>query len=269
MGVTFCLGVLTGQPRPTFEVAAVKRLDPSAPIRARMSTRGGPGTTDPTRFECRGCPLGLLIAKAYDVDLAQVLGPDWVLGDLFEMQANVPEQTSLQDFREMLRSLLVDRFQLKANREARESGGYELSVAPGALKLRESGPPVDQPQTSTPVEKRLDAAGFPILLPGESMAMSLQHYRRHAGETMADLARFLTLWLGKPVVDRTGLAGRYDTELTFVMPRVSRAQPDDAQDVPGPTLIDAVRENGLKLIARKVQVDFIVVESALRNPIAN
>ena len=193
VAVVLCLG----QQSPTFEVASIKRLDPSAPIRARMSTRGGPGTMDPTRFECRGCPLSLLIAKAYDV---------------------------------------------------------------GALKLRESGPPMDQPETYAPVEKRLDPAGFPILRPGESMAMSLQHYRRHAAETMTDLARFLTLWLGKPVVDRTGLAGRYDTSLTFVMP---------PQDVPGPTLIDAVRENGLKLTAKKVAVDLIVVESALRSPIEN
>src|SRR5580658_1971469 len=105
---------------PSFEVATVKRPDPSAPVRARMSAHGGPGTDQPTHFECRGCPLALLIAKAYDRDLYQVSGPDWLMGDLFEVNAKVPENTSTQEFQRMLQALLAERFRLKVRSETRD-----------------------------------------------------------------------------------------------------------------------------------------------------
>jgi uncharacterized protein (TIGR03435 family) len=234
-----------------------------------MSSHGGPGTTQPTRFECRGCPLALLIAKAYDRDLYQVSGPDWLLEDLFEVTALVPENASIQQFQRMLQSLLADRFLLKVRSETRDSSGYELSPGPRGSKLREAGPPVDPPDgtRSSPLS-RLDPNGFPILLRGETMAAAYDHYRRHTQETMAELIKWLTVWLGKPVVDHTGLLGRYDITLAFVMPRPAQGR-TDGTDVPGPTLVDAVRETGLRVVSKKVQVDYIVVESAQRIPTEN
>ena len=90
--------------------------------------------------------------------------------------------------------------------------------------------------------------------------MALDHYRRHTQETMGELIKWLTIWLGKPVVDRTGLTGRYDITLSFVMSRSAQAPPDEPGGA-GPTLVDAVRETGLRVVSKKVQVDYIVVES--------
>jgi uncharacterized protein (TIGR03435 family) len=234
-----------------------------------MSTRGGPGTDQPTRFECRGCPLALLVAKAYDRDLYQVSGPDWLLEDLFEVTALVPENTTIDEFRRMLQSLLADRFALKVRPETREIAGYELSLGPRGPKLKEAGPPVAPPDHLLPsAMNRLDPNGFPNLLPGETIASALGRYRRHTQETMGELTKWLTIWLGKPVIDQTALTGRYDITLSFVMPRPNQAQ-TDGPDTNGPTLADAVRETGLRLVSKRVPVDYIVVESARRIPAAN
>jgi uncharacterized protein (TIGR03435 family) len=228
-----------------------------------MSTQGGPGTSDPTRFTCRGCPLALLIAKASDVDLYQVAGPDWLLEDLYEVAAVIPEKTSIAQFQQMLQSLLADRFGLKTQKENREVSGYELSAGPKISKLTvATAPHIDPPDDRPPLKDRLDAHGFPTLVPGETIAMMLGRNRRHTQETMREFIAWLTLWLGKPVVDRTALTGRYDITLSFVMESA-------AQDIPGPTLVDAVRETGLRLVSKKVQVDYIVVKSALRIPADN
>jgi len=270
--VLSAIGIAAGQEiGPSFDVATVKRLDPSAPVRFKLSSHGGPGTDQPTHFECRGCPLALLIAKAYDRDLYQVSGPDWLMGDLFEVNAKVPENTSIQEFQRMLQSLLADRFRLKVRSETRESAGYELSLGPRGSKLRDAGPPVDPPDgtPSSPLS-RLDPNGFPILLRGETMAAAYDHYRRHTQETMGELIKWLTIWLGKPVVDHTGLLGRYDITLSFVMPRPAQGR-TDGTDFPGPTLtlVDAMGETGLRVVSKRVQVDYIVVESAQRIPTEN
>jgi uncharacterized protein (TIGR03435 family) len=256
------------QPGSSLEVATVKRPDPLAPVHARMSARGGPGTDQPTHFECRGCPLALLIAKAYDRDLYQVSGSDWLMGDLFEVNAKVPENTSIQEFRRMLQALLAERFRLKVRSETRDVAGYELSVGARGSKLKDAGPPVAPPEAPVSALTRLDSNGFPVLLRGEYMAAALGHYRRHTQETIGELVKWLTIWLRKPVVDRTGLTGRYDITLSFVMSSSPRVPPDEP-DVPGPTLVDAVRETGLRLVSKKVQVDYIVVESAQRIPAEN
>lgn len=265
----FGLGIVSGQTRPTFEVATIHRDDPSVPPKFRMSARGGPGTADPKRFECRGCPLSLLIAKAYDIDISQVDGPDLIFGDLYEVAAVVPDHTSVEQFHGMLQSLIVDRFKLKSRRETRETAGYELTLGPDIAKLKEAAPPgavpayADGPPSRTlPV---LDSDGFPKLMPGQGAAVLQGRSRFHLEETPAYLAHWLTIRLQKPVIDRTGLTGRYDITLSFFQQNPGLPAPD----VPLPTLEDVVNKIGLKLVAKKLQVDYITVESAQRIPTDN
>ena len=197
-----------------------------------------------------------------------MLGPAWVQEDLFEVNANVPDHTTLDQFHRMLQALLTERFQLKLRQEARESTGYELSVGNDGVKLIEAGPPVDPPEINGPPQMKTDAQGFPILLPGMTIAMSNGHYRRHTQETIGELTKHLTMQLGKPVVDRTSLIGRYDITLSFVMPMVRPGQTDQPE-VPGPNLFDAIRSIGLKLDSKKLLLDYLVVEHANRIPIDN
>ena len=265
VAVLFMLGFAYGQ---TFEVASIHRDDPNVPPKFRMSAHGGPGTEDPKRFTCRGCPLSLLIAKAYGIEISQVDGPDWIWGDLFEVTAIVPDNSSIDQFHTMLQSLLAERFKLKSRRETRETAGYELTAGPDIAKLKEAPPPSEPPvlphgpRRALPV---LDSDGFPKLPPGPGGAVLQGRSRFHLEYTPAELASWLTLRLQKPVIDRTGMTARYDVTLGFFEQFRGLPPPD----VPLPTLVDAVNKTGLKLVAKKLQVDYITVESAQRIPTDN
>jgi uncharacterized protein (TIGR03435 family) len=262
----FALRIAAGQ---AFEVASIHRDDPATPPKFRMSAHGGPGSEDPKRFTCRGCPLALLIARAYDVHISQVDGPDWIWGDLFEVAAIVPDNASIDQFNAMLQSLLIERFKLKTRCETRETAGYELTAAPDASKkLKEAGPhipPPELPDGPMPAP-RLGPDGFPVLLPGQGGGVIQGRSRFHLEYTAAELANWLTIRLQKPVIDRTGLMARYDITVSFFELWPGQTE---RPDVPLPSLEDAVNKTGLKLVAKKLRVDYITVESAQRVPTDN
>ncbi len=154
----------------------------------------------------------------------------------------------------MLRSLLADRFKLTFHREAKEFSIYELQVAKSGSKLKASSSPADQPAAliSTVYPQR-------IVLPARNATI---------GEFTSLLQRAV---LDRPVVDKTGLAGRFDFDLEWA--------PDETQfggDVPvapsdanQPPFFRAVQEQlGLRLEATRGPVEALVVDTAER-PTAN
>jgi len=80
-----------------------------------------------------------------------------------------------------------------------------------------------------------------------------------SGAAMADLAGFLSSMLSRTVVDKTGIAGEFDFQLTFT-PGASTAPPDAAAD-PGPDIFAAMQEQlGLKLESAKGPVEVLVID---------
>ncbi len=235
--VLFALRIAAGQ---AFDAASIHRDDPSVPPKFRMSAHGGPGSEDPKRFTCRGCPLALLIAKAYDVEISQVEGPDWMWGDLFEVAAIVPDHTSIDQFHSMLQSLLVERFKLKSRRETREVTGYDLTRGPDVEKLKEAGPPTPPEFLDGPPRvPSLDSDGFPKLAPGQLAGVIQGRSRFHLEYAPPEFANWLTIRLQKQVIDRTGLTARFDITLSFFEQYPGQPAPD----VPLPTLVDAVNKS--------------------------
>ncbi len=188
--------------------------------------------------------------------------------DLYEIAALVPDNTSIDQFHRMLQSLVTERFKLKSRRETRETAGYELTRGADVAKLKEAGPPIPPPDLpdGSPRMPSLDSDGFPKLLPGMGGAVLLGRSRFHLEYDPAEFASWLTIRLQKPVVDRTNLTGRFDITLSFFEQYPGRAE---RPDVPLPSLEDAVNKTGLKLVAKKLRVDYIVVESAQRIPTEN
>lgn len=174
----------------------------------------------------------------------------------------------------MLRALLADRFQLKTHIETRETDGYALVVArPDRL-----GPGL-HPVTLDCDTNRLADSSKPGLFPPEvrpACGRSVVQRRlvagpvlttnKYAAHTMEMLAN--TLWgsLGRPVIDKTGLAGRFDVELKFITESpgapglgTSTTPPD------GPSLIDALKEQlGLELKSERATVNLLVIDSVER-----
>jgi uncharacterized protein (TIGR03435 family) len=135
-------------------------------------------------------------------------------------------------------------------------------VAKGGPKLKESlEPAVEKPEAAW----RPPAFGPPV----RTMA-----HVSYKGESIADLANFLSNQLGQPVMDTTGLGGRYDYALTFLMEPGGRAAGPEAADGSAPefgvSLIDAVRDElGLRLEKKKGQANVLVVDHAEKVPVEN
>ena len=237
-------------PRPkfnAFEVATIKPVD-GDPKAGRYITMQGPH-----RFIAKGYTLKLLIAAAYSLNSRTISGgPEWIESDHYDILALTPGdvQPTHDEQMAMLRNLLAERFKLSFHREEKEFSIYALTVAKNGPKLKESASPPDDP----PV---LIGSVHPdrILLPARNA-------------TMADFTSMLQrAILDRPVVDRTGLSGRYDFDLEWA--------PDETQfggDIPPASanasaapFFTAIQEQlGLKIEATRGPVAALVVDKAER-----
>jgi uncharacterized protein (TIGR03435 family) len=262
----------------SFEVAAVKQS--SGFSTTGMDSRGGPGTADPGQFTSRAS-LRTFLLKAFGVRNYPLSGPDWLDSEGFEIVAKVPKGTTKEQLDKMLQSLMVDRFRLTYHHEAREMSVYELLVKESDLSVqrppRDPGSPIRPPGT--------DAKGFLLVGPGPSqfIGRTTNGIIRWTGgqQPISGLATLLENELERPVVDKTGLTGRYDIQLMYsrdgLKPlRKNPAAPVDTgpadDDIPsgGPSLMKAVEQQlGLRLQSAKDPIDVLVLDHIDRMPTEN
>jgi len=134
-----------------------------------------------------------------------------------------------------MKTLLADRFKLKFHRESKEVPGYILVVAEGGPKLKE--PSADEP-------RRGSVSGIGTLS-GLTSAASI------AGTVARDL--------GVPVIDNTGLTGRYIVDFKWT-PENQRGVDAINQ---GPSIFTALQEQlGLRLVPKPTTIEFLVIDSA-------
>jgi uncharacterized protein (TIGR03435 family) len=205
------------------------------------------------------------VLEAYGIESpSNFSGPPWLQSTRFDVSAKIPGGATKPAFQSMLQNLLAARFKLTVRRENREMPVYELTVAKNGPKFRESSPK-DAPTPDAPQEKiKADSEGYPILPPGMMMAVIPGHARlRSENRPIEWFARMLTNQLGSPVTDATGLPGKYDFVLSWVIE-------EPGGDPTGPTLADAVQsELGLKLQQKKGPVEILVVDHIEKAPTAN
>lgn len=253
--VTAVSGVFaqTTAPRPkfdAFEVATIKPVASDAKASRYITMQGV------NRFVEKDYTLKGLIAAAYNLNPHVISGgPDWLDSDHYDIAALTPGdlRPTRDEQMAMLRELLKDRFQLAFRREPREFSIYVLEVAKGGPKLKDSAKPNDAPALVSMV--------YP---------QSIKLPARNA--TMPDFASMLQrAILDRPVVDKTGLTGKYDFDLEWT--------PDESQfngevasasgDAPEAPLFTAIQQQlGLKLQPTKGPVDALIVDNAAR-PSAN
>ena len=123
---------------PEFEVASVKPSQPPTGGPFRVGTSGGPGSKDPTLWACENFSLSNLITMAYGIAHYQLSGPDWLGASMFDVTARVPEGATRDQFKLMLQNLLAERFKLTVHHESKDLPVYELAIAKGGPKLKES-----------------------------------------------------------------------------------------------------------------------------------
>lgn len=234
----------------TFEVATIKPA--SLDQKGRYITMQGTN-----RFVVKYYTLRLLVAAAYNLSPEVISGgAEWVDADHFDILALTPGETrpSHDDQMAMLRTLLTERFKLSFHREEKEFSIYQLEVTKAGSKLKESTAAPDDPAqlVSTVYPQR-------IHLPAKNA-------------TMSDFASLLQrALLDRPVVDSTGLAGRYDFDLDWAPDETQFGGevPVAPQDAQAPPFFTAIKEQlGLELEATRGNVRALVIDHAER-PSAN
>lgn len=247
---------------PSFEVASIKPSKSGTPGLFRVSLEPG------GRFVANGITVNALLQIAYGVKEAQISGgQNWINSDRFdieakpddafaaEMQKLTPDQRN-EKVMLMLQSMLADRFKLTLSHETRDLPVYVLTVAKNGPKFHESAAP--NPQASPTLQRR-----------GIMMNSRGQLTVNDAG--LDRFANVLSHQLGRVVLDKTGLTGKYDFTLNWTpdeneVPRMPGGPPPGADSAPppessGPPLFTAIQEQlGLKLEPQKAPVDVLVIE---------
>jgi uncharacterized protein (TIGR03435 family) len=253
-----------------FEVASVK---PCPPGDYSMRRSGGPGTGDPTRYSVENYSMSALLEIAYGINDYQLSGPSWLDDERFTVIAKVREGATKEQFKLMMRNLLIERFKLAAHFEKKDVPGYQLVVGKGGSKLAESpGDPSqndDPAKPPAPFEFKLGKDGYPELPPGRHSTMSAGNglFRwRFGDESMEDFAGSLASQIRQPIINATGLTGKYD----FVVSWSYAAMQPNAPLESGPTIFAAIQAQlGLKLESKKVPAVTVVIDHIERTPSEN
>ncbi|SEG69460.1 soil-associated protein, TIGR03435 family [Bryocella elongata] len=224
----------------TVEVAVVKP-HPAAVMHNNFSFQNN-------RFELEDQPLLKLIAFAYSLNSRQIVGaPGWVEEKHWDMSGttNLTANATLPQEQQLVRQLLKERFGLQFHREKREMPAYALQVVNG--------------------QPRLTAAADPNLQPLEwTQGNGSQRTENYRASTMTDFVLIKQLFMDRPLVDQTGLTGRYDFKLTYTRGDA----PDADADTPPPQFTAIKEQLGLKFEPVKASVDAFVIDH-VEQPTAN
>ena len=292
--------------RPSFDAASVKPANlASHPV---FGNRGGPGTPDPGRIHL--CCVGMfsLLMRAYDVEIDQIIGPSWIMENmgpnLYQIDATMSPTTTKAEFQVMMQRLLEERFHLTVHREPRSFPGYELVIAKGGPKLKEPASDSNAvADDSPPQSPKRRADGWVTLPRGPQLLISLgsgiirvQVQDKPMDEVVKRMGRMIAQSMGenmndftsrKPrVIDRTGLAGKYDFTLEFSCEgcigfgtmmamangAVVQSQANGESVGSGlPNIFVALEKQvGLKLVKIKdIPLDVVVVDHVEKSPTGN
>jgi uncharacterized protein (TIGR03435 family) len=274
-GLSVVTGVAVCAQTPAFEVATVK---PAARPEGGMIRMGMGG--DPGRINYLFVTLKDVLARAYRLKPYQIGGPSWIESERYDITAKIPEGAADQ-VPEMLQVLLSERFHMQTHRETRELPIYALTVGKGGAKLTPAAEVDPGPQifsgadgAKMQAQKMTAERGTMVASDGGGGGTAKMRMNR---ATMSSFADMLSRMLDRPVVDLTGVDGKYDIVLEVPMEDMigmkkmaagmgmmhggpeSGPAPDSA---PTGSIFSAVTQLGLKLDSRKSQTDFLVIDKA-------
>jgi uncharacterized protein (TIGR03435 family) len=231
--------------KPAFEVASIKPNESGS--RASRTSSGPDGSLRATNTTLRG-----LILSAYEIfDHQLVGGPDWINTARFDVEGRAASGLNDPDVLAMTRSLLEDRFLLRIHRETREMPVFALTVDKDGPKLQPT-----QNGRSGPGGLRAGQSRSNVTSAGGELSGS--------GIAIVKLMEMLVPQAGRPIIDRTNLAGTYDFSLKFA-PLSANTTVPAGTDSSAPFFFTAIQEQlGLKLEAAKGPVEVLVIDSVAK-----
>jgi uncharacterized protein (TIGR03435 family) len=217
------------------------------------------------RVQMTNVTVKRMIQNAYALQDQQIAGgPGWIASEHFDIVAN-SEATNLSpmDRWMMVRALLADRFKLKMHTEPREQSVFALVLSrrDGQLGEHLKKSNTDCKRPTAPLTAPID-----LSVPNQcGVLMGGPGRMNFRGVTMEMIAAQLSGRVGRSVVDRTGLEGRYDLDVEFSPQPLRADSADPAADRSGgdaPSLYTAIQEQlGLKLESQKGSIEVTVIDS--------
>jgi len=220
---------------PSFVVSTIKPSDPNDPKWANGWSFEGEGRL----IQCKRATVLDIITVIYGVQVKQVVGgPEWMSKDRYDISGvpDMPGDPNVAQFRSMFKKLLADRFHLVMHTEKREMPIYAITAAKGGPHLKVARPDED-----------LNAGNS-----GDGGVRTM----KFTNMPMSVFAQNIQIHEDRPVVDQTGLSGRYDFTLSWTYD-LSR---EGAPGAP-PSLYTAMKEQlGLKIDAVKGMAEVLVID---------
>jgi len=257
--------IFQDEKKPQFEVSSIK---PAAPDARGMFIRTTPGGT----VNITNMTLKEIVVLAWRIQPYQISGgPPWITSTRYDISAKPESAPKDGELQLMLQGMLADRFQLVTHRETRELPVYALVLArkdgklgPKLTEAMEGGcKAFDPTQPRTPPEPGKP----PVLNCGQQM-MSPRSLTA-VSAPMSGIVPMLARMLGRTIIDKTGLTGKYDISMEWTPDESQTAMlPPDAPKPPpsdnaGPSIFTALQEQlGLKLESQKGPVEMLVIDRA-------
>lgn len=257
-----------------FEVASVRAKGVPQALPLIAVEPGG-------RLVAPNSTLRELVRAAYGIDDNRIIGgPEWMERERFAVEARAGDPAATGDrLQRMLVTLLGERFKLAARRETRELPVFALRLAredgrprsglrPASAECATIAPPAGVPPAPPPPPPT-SSRPRPLVPANAGLRCPVHFFAGWiAGRaiTMAQLAPRLVPFVNRPVVDRTGLAGEFDFELSFTPerpPMLNGAALPPTSD--GASIFTALREQlGLALDAQRAPLEVLVIDGAER-----
>ncbi len=245
LGTIIITAAALGQPADTpasFDVASIKVSQNNRP--------GGRGPfqnnvqATPGSLSMRNVTLKASIAWAYHVFEFQVSGPDWLDSGRFDIVAKAAGPAAEPQLRIMLQNLLADRFKVAVHHQTKEMSAY-------LLLLGKNGPKFQEAKSEGESDVQPDQ---------KTMSIAIQRM------PVSQLVDILSRIFQTPVIDMTGLTGRYDITINAAKYIQQTGEKPDPLTIIQTGLQE---ELGLKLEAKKTAVDLVIVDHAEKAPIEN
>ncbi|MDP9169684.1 MAG: TIGR03435 family protein [Acidobacteriota bacterium] len=320
-------GILSAQsaaPAPpaapvVFEVATIKPAPPLNPAMIMAGKMHVGMKIDAAKVDIGFMSISDLIVKAYDIKGYQVGGPDYITTERFDIVAKMPAGATKEQVPDMLKALLADRFKLTIHKETRTNPVYALIVMKGGPKLREAvpdpavaeaaaaaaaAPPAKGERTIETLQGtmkvRQNADGQGATVSGTEMGTVKSSvvdgviHMETSSQSVPQLIEMLSRFVDRPVVDETGLKGKYQIAMDISMQEMMKmaaksgmmpggaggpmggapgggGNAADAASDPGSggSVFTSLQKMGLKLDSRKEPIETIVIDHVEKAPTEN
>lgn len=232
LGLCLLACAIGARAQATFAVAAIRPSGQQVKFEADGRT-----TTSLGHLLMKDVTVGTCIKWAYGVQQSQVVGPSWLTSEHFDIDAKADDPVDIPQLKLMLQALLAERFKLTLHHEKKELKSFVMTVAKSGLKMRPSAPDV--------VHSWQNSANGTVA----------------TGIPMREFADYMAGPMEAPIVDETGLDGKYDFTLDFT----NYLAADDRvmhREMTGVLIAAMQGELGIKLEGRKSMVDVMIIDHA-------